>query len=89
MRMANTRARETCGPVNLFLSLLNRMMRLQSYLIERSYPEGLVQRTLSGVIFEDRKQALKQRPKTNKTLLSPVTQYYSTVPNLKQVLMKH
>ena len=38
----------------------------QLYLAERGYQEGLVQRTFSEVIFENRKQTLQQGPKTNK-----------------------
>ena len=59
------------------------------HLIERGYPESLVHRTLSDVIFEDRKQALLLKPKTNKTILPFVTQYHPVVPNAKQILMKH
>ena len=40
------------------------------HLIERGYPEGLVHRTLSEVIFENRKQAILPKPKTNKKNLA-------------------
>ena len=61
----------------------------QSHLIDRGYPEGLVQRTLSEVNFENRKQALLPKPKVNKRILPFVTQYHPAVPNVKQILMKH
>ena len=61
----------------------------QSHLIDRGYPEGLVQRTLSEVNFENRKQALLSKPKANRRILPFVTQYHPAVPNVKQILMKH
>ena len=61
----------------------------QSHLIDRGYPEGLVQRTLSEVNFENRKQALLPKPKANRRILPFVTQYHPAVPNVKQILMKH
>ena len=61
----------------------------QSHLIDRGYPEGLVQRTLSEVNFENRKQALLPKPKENRRILPFVTQYHPAVPNVKQILMKH
>jgi len=36
-----------------------KIKHFQSHRIDRGYPEGLVQRTLSKVIFENRKQALQ------------------------------
>ena len=58
-------------------------------LIERGYPEMLIQETLSGVKFENRNAALTQKPKENKRILPFVTQYQLSVPNLKQILMKN
>ena len=58
-------------------------------LIERGYPKNLVQRTLSEVIFGNRKQALQQKPRTNKRILPFVTQYHPSVTNLKQILMEN
>ena len=70
-----------------------KIKHFQSYLAERGYQEGLVQRTLSEVIFENRKQTLQPRPKTNKQtnkILPSITQYHSAVLNFsKQILMKH
>ena len=48
-----------------------------------------MQRTLSKVIFDNRKQALQQKPHTNKTILPFVTQYHPSVPNLKQIQMEN
>ena len=66
-----------------------KIRHFQSRLIERGYPKNLVQRTLSEVIFENRKQALQQEPHTNKTILPFVTQYHQSVTNLKQIRMKN
>ena len=66
-----------------------KIRRFESRLIERGYPKNLVQRTLSEVIFENRKQALQQKPHTNKTILPFVTQYHPSVTNLKQIRMKN
>ena len=44
----------------------DKIKHFHSHLIERGYPESLVQRTLSEVIFENRKQALQPKPKQNK-----------------------
>ena len=68
--------------------LRKKIKHFQSHLVERGYP-GLVQRTLLEVIFENRKQALQPKPKTNKKILPFVTEYHPAVPNLKQILMKH
>ena len=66
-----------------------KIRHFESRLIERGYPKNLVQRTLSEVIFENRKQALQQKPHTNKTILPFVTQYHPSVTNLKQIRMKN
>ena len=66
-----------------------KIRHFESRLIERGYPKNLVQRTLSEVIFENRKQALQQKPHTNKTILPFVTQYQPSVTNLKQIRMKN
>ena len=66
-----------------------KIRHFESRLIERGYPKNLVQRTLSEVIFENRKQALQQKPRINKTILPFVTQYHPSVTNLKQIRMKN
>ena len=66
-----------------------KITHFQSHLIDRGNPEGLVQRTLSEVIFENRKKALQPKPKTSKKIFPFVTQYHPAVPNVKQILMKH
>ena len=53
--------------------------------LERGYRENFIQTTLSGVTFEDRNQALRQ--KQNKTILLFVTQYHPAVPTLKPILV--
>ena len=63
--------------------------KLKTNLIERGYPEKLTRETLSEVKSESRKEALTQKQKQNKRILPFVTQYYRSVPNLKQILMKN
>ena len=58
-------------------------------MLDRGYPETLIQTSLSEVNFEDRKLALQPKEKKNKRILPFVTQYQPAVPNLKQILMKH
>ena len=58
-------------------------------LIERGYPEMLIQENFSEVKFENRNAALTQKPKENKRILPFVIQYKPSVPNLKQILMKN
>ena len=69
--------------------LSREIKHFEARLIERGYPKNLVQRTLSEVIFENRKQALQQKPHTNKRMLPFVTQYHPSVTNLKQILMEN
>ena len=56
-------------------------------LLERGYPENFIKNILSEVNFEDRGKALLQKEKENKRILSFVTQYQPSVPNLKQILL--
>ena len=60
----------------------------KSHLLERGYPEKLIQTTLLEVKFEERELALHPRLKENKRILPFVTTYQQSVPNLKQILMK-
>ena len=66
-----------------------KIKHFESRLIERGYAKNLVQRTLSEVIFENRKQALQQKPHTNKRILPFVTQYHPSGTNLKEILMEN
>ena len=65
-----------------------KITNFKAHLLQRGYPEDLINTTLSEVNFKDRKLALQQKPKTNQRILPFVTQYQSSVPNLKQILMK-
>ena len=58
-------------------------------LIGRGYPEMLIQETLSEVKFENRNEALTQKPNENKRILPFVTQYQPSALTLKQILMKN
>ena len=51
--------------------------------INRGYPEKLTEKTLAEVKFESRKEALNTKTEKNKRILPFVTQYQSSVPNLK------
>ena len=53
------------------------------------YPRNLITLTLSEIHFENRKEALRQKPSREKTILPFVTQYQPSVPSLKNILMKH
>ena len=65
-----------------------KIINFKSHLLGRGYSENLIETTLSGVNFEDRKLALRQKQKQNKRILPFVTQYQPSVPSLKQILMK-
>ena len=65
-----------------------KIAHFRASLIERGYPETLITATLSHIKFENRKQVLLQKCKEYKRILSFVTQYRPTVPNLKQILMQ-
>ena len=66
----------------------NALKRFQTNLLERGYPETLVSNTLAEITFE-RKPALIQKRKPNTRILPFVTQYRSSVPNLKHILMQN
>ena len=61
--------------------------QLKSCLRVRGYPNTLVNKVLSEVIFEERKSALQQKEKTHKSILPFVTQYLPAVPNFINILM--
>ena len=67
----------------------NRLEEFQKHLRERWYPRNLITLTLSEIHFENRKEALRQKPSREKTILPFVTQYQPSVPSLKNILMKH
>jgi len=58
-------------------------------LYNRGYPVTLVKNILSEVRFENRKEALRSKPKQRNEILPLVTTYNPAVPNLKKILMKH
>ena len=66
-----------------------KITNFKAHLLQRGYPEDLINTTLSEVNFKDRKLALQQKPKTNQRILPFVTQYQPLVLNLKQILMKN
>ena len=66
-----------------------KITNFKSHLLQRGYPEDLINTTLSEVNFKDRKLALQQKHKGNLRILPFVTQYQPSVLNLKQILMKN
>ena len=60
-----------------------KISHFRTSLIERGYLESLITATLSDIKFENRKQALLQKCKKDKRILSFVTQYRPTVSNFK------
>ena len=66
-----------------------KITNFKAHLLQRGYPEDLINTTLSEVNFKDRKLALQQKQKINLRILPFVTQYQPSVPNLKQILMKN
>ena len=71
-----------------FCHVIN-VVEFQKHLRERGYPRNLITLTLSEIHFENRKEALRQKPSREKTILPFVTQYQPSVPSLKNILMKH
>ena len=65
----------------------NRLEDSQKHLRERGYPQNLITLTLSEIHFENRKEALQQKPSRGKTILPFVTQYQLSFPSLKNILM--
>ena len=59
----------------------------KKHLLERGYPQNLINNTLSEVKFQ-RTQALLQRNKTKKRILPFISQYHPAVPNLKEILTR-
>ena len=66
-----------------------KITNFKSHLLQRGYPEDLINTTLSEVNFKDRKLALQQKQKRNLRILPSVTQYQPSVLDLKQILMKN
>ena len=58
-------------------------------LLERGYPQKLVNNIQAEVDFSSRNNALKYKPKTSKNILPFVTTFNPGVPKLKEILMKN
>ena len=65
-----------------------KIKAFKSNLLERGYPEKLIETTMLEVKFEGRKLALRPKQKESKRILPFITTYQPSVPNLKQILMK-
>lgn len=57
-------------------------------LTSRGYPNNLVDKIISEVKFEERKNALTQTQKAHKRILPFVTQFHPSLPCLKNILME-
>ena len=66
-----------------------KITNFKSHLLQRGYPEDLINTTLSEVNFNDRKLALQQKQKRNLRILPFVTQYQPSALTLKQILMRN
>ena len=66
-----------------------KITNFKSHLLQRGYPEDLINTILSEVNFKDRKLALQQKQKRNLRILPSVTQYQPSVLDLKRILMKN
>ena len=66
-----------------------KITNFKSHLLQRGYPEDLINTTLSEVNFKDRKLALQQKQKRSLRILPFLTQYQPSVLDLKQILMKN
>ena len=58
-------------------------------LLERGYPQKLVNKIQAEVDFSSRNSTFKYKPKTSKNILPFVTTYNPGVPKLKEILMKN
>ena len=57
------------------------------HLASRGYPSNLVDKILSAINFAERKNALTQKQKAHKKILSFVTQFQPSLPCLKNIVM--
>ena len=60
----------------------------KKHLLDRGYPQTLIDRILSEIEFTGRTTALKQNNKERKEILPFVTQYQPSISNLKEALLK-
>ena len=61
---------------------------LRTRLTSRGYPNNLVDKIISEVKFEGRKDALTQTQNAHKRILPFVTQFHPSLPCLKNILME-
>lgn len=57
-------------------------------LTSRGYPNNLVDKIISEVKFEERKNALTQTQKAHKRFLPFVTQFHPSLPCFENILME-
>ena len=61
----------------------------KKHLLDRGYPQNLIDRILSEIEFTGRTTALKQSNEERKEILPFVTQYQPSISNLKEALLKN
>ena len=70
-------------------TLEENITTFKRHLLERGYPQNLMNNTISEVKFQERTQALLlQRNKTKNPILPFITQYHPAFPNLKEILTR-
>ena len=79
LRLLITNSSETKFEENITL--------FEQRLRNRSYPDNLIDKTLSKVNFSERLSALQNKQKKRKNILPFVTEYRLSLPNLKTILM--
>ena len=79
LRLLRTNSSETKFEENITL--------FEQRLRNRSYPDNLIDKTLSEVNFSERLSALQNKQKKRKNIFSFVTEYRLSLPNLKTILM--
>ena len=62
--------------------------KFKSRLLARVYPKNLIETLLSDIKSTERESERQQKYENQKEILPFVTQYQSSVPNLKHVLMQ-
>ena len=58
-------------------------------LVERSYPQDLVEKVLADAQFSSRNTALTNKPKSFKKILTFFRTFNPAYQNLKKIFMKH
>ena len=66
-----------------------RKKEFLSRLIERGYPQDLVQKVFADAQFSSRNTAMRNKPKSSKKIFPFVRTFNPANQNVKKILMKH